>query len=111
MMQVAVAAIYFFLLFLLISPITTLPGRVITGQINQKGLFGRRVSARGVRGITLGYMLLGIVLWFALALIPVTLFAARLNAVVPPLVWFIGPMVLGMSTASYVNSRERKQRA
>lgn len=111
MMLVVTAAIYFFLLFLLFSPITTFPGRVVTGRINQKGLFGRPVSGGKVRAITLGYILLGLVLWFTLALVPVTLFAARLNALVPPLVWFIAPMALGLSIASYLNSRVSKERA
>lgn len=110
MMLVAVAAIYFFLLFLLFSPITAFPGRVITTSINRKGLFGHRVSSRGVSAITLGYILLGLGLWFALCVIPVTLFAGKLNALVPPLIWFIAPMILGMSVSSYLKSRNRGER-
>lgn len=110
-MLVVVAAIYFFLLFLLFSPITTFPGRLITSHINKRGLFGRRVSGGGVRAITLGYILLGLMLWFTLALVPVTLFAARLNTLVAPLVWVIAPMILGLSIGSYLNARRSKERA
>ncbi|MFD0740340.1 hypothetical protein ACFQZQ_13730 [Lysobacter koreensis] len=96
MATVIAAAAYFFLASFLFTEIVSVPQRLAIPRVNTGGIFGRRASVTmgGLSALLLS--VLGLALWFALCVIPVTLFAARLNAVAPPLLWFFVPLVLGM---------------
>ena len=97
MTLVIAAAVYFFVVHFFFSKIVSLPHDLVAPRVNRRGLLGQRVTAAKGTLLTLALSILGIALWFALCVVPITMYAARLNVMTPPIVWFVIPVVAGMA--------------